>query len=714
MKLKIEHVGLKSPYLQQVKNLGKRHSRTLGFFPEGAFEEHARKGNVLAAIDEEGEFAGYVLFRSVHRHFSIPKAVIVHLAVEENFRGKGVAAFLVSKLHDQLKDTHLRIELACRQDYAENGAWSRLGFQKIGERPGRSVDGVLLDMWVIQLQDLPLFKLLEEMESRTQIGAVLDVNVLFRLQDDLSQLSGNDRLLAEEAKALDMDWLEDEVHFLITPELEIEITRHSDQMTRHRRRLFAKQFSVIGSKPEEIDGIITTLSEVFPAQTSESDRSDLQQIAHAISGNAQFFITDDRGLLKKSEQIFERFGIRLMSPGEFIVSIDEAIREQEYFPERLASSSIRIARLKATELQDLYSVLKCNSTSERIGEFETKIRNYLSNPHIHDVLSIRRGTNKVIGIWVHQKKETNILTVPMYRVISSRLTPTIKRYMIQKSVAESVAGGFMVTEFIEDCPDSETENALVELGFARVDGSWLKFNVDYCGPYEQVRARLLKQTEDIGQQVKPLVEAVLDPAIDIGDRFSLAEIEKRLWPVKIIDFPIPTFVVPIKPQWAQELFDERLASQTLFEPSVELILKNENVYYRHARNSGNISAPARILWYITKGDGYQGTMRIRACSYLDEVVVDSPKALYKRFQRLGVYEWNNVNDLTQGDLTLNIMALRFSRTQLFSKPISLNDYRAILLTADGKGPVLQSPQQISGKAFFAIYKSATDTDTSYN
>jgi len=49
-----------------------------------------------------------------------------------------------------------------------------------------------------------------------------------------------------------------------------------------------------------------------------------------------------------------------------------------------------------------------------------------------------------------------------------------------------------------------------------------------------------------------------------GHPERVLELERLFWPTKITDSCIPCFIVPIKPVWAQHLFDEGLASQTLF------------------------------------------------------------------------------------------------------------------------------------------------------
>ncbi|HMJ08275.1 MAG TPA: GNAT family N-acetyltransferase, partial [Pyrinomonadaceae bacterium] len=85
MSIVIQTIEHSSPYLSDIKRLGKRNSATLGFFPEGAFDDHAQRQQIIAAICENGKLAGYLLYRVSNR-----TARIVHLCVDERFLGKGV------------------------------------------------------------------------------------------------------------------------------------------------------------------------------------------------------------------------------------------------------------------------------------------------------------------------------------------------------------------------------------------------------------------------------------------------------------------------------------------------------------------------------------------------------------------------------------------------------------------------------------------------
>jgi ribosomal protein S18 acetylase RimI-like enzyme len=79
--------------LESVIALHRADSRQLGFFPRGAFEDHARMGQILLARNERDEVLGYLLYRVAKQ-----RAMIVHLCTAPGARGKGVARALVQHL----------------------------------------------------------------------------------------------------------------------------------------------------------------------------------------------------------------------------------------------------------------------------------------------------------------------------------------------------------------------------------------------------------------------------------------------------------------------------------------------------------------------------------------------------------------------------------------------------------------------------------------
>jgi hypothetical protein len=213
----------------------------------------------------------------------------------------------------------------------------------------------------------------------------------------------------------------------------------------------------------------------------------------------------------------------------------------------------------------------------------------------------------------------------------------------------------------------------------------------------------------VGDLIVELVNAVEEK-----DSFRLADLERRLWPARILDANIPNFIVPIMPVWAQHLFDEGIARQTLLGGRDDLLLRNENVYYRSARSGGGILSPARILWYVTQDKNNPITsMQIRACSSLDEVIIGRAKDLYNQFERLGIYEWEDVLRTAKHNVNNKIMALRFSNTVILPQPIGLQTLKNIIKEEEGKEPMLQSPQRIHNRTFARIYRAALLYDGSH-
>ena len=139
-----------------------------------------------------------------------------------------------------------------------------------------------------------------------------------------------------------------------------------------------------------------------------------------------------------------------------------------------------------------------------------------------------------------------------------------------------------------------------------------------------------------------------------------------------------------------------------------MAIRREYVYYSAKSSAGVLTAPGRILWYVSDDEKALGSKQVRACAQLDEVIIDTPKNLYRQFRRLGIYEWKNVYDLAGGDMNRNILALRFSNTELFTSPIPVATLRNILLKHDCRSPLV-SFFRVSRQVFSEIYTLGNQT-----
>lgn len=192
---------------------------------------------------------------------------------------------------------------------------------------------------------------------------------------------------------------------------------------------------------------------------------------------------------------------------------------------------------------------------------------------------------------------------------------------------------------------------------------------------------------------------------DSGLSLFAAAVERRLWPVKVTGAGLPTFVVPIRPAWAAQLFDSTLAARTLFGREAGLGLSREHVYYRKPRNANGIAAPTRILWYVSGRGHGQPEGSIRAVSQLAEVVVGRPLTIHERFSRLGVFDVDQVRGAA--DSSGRVMALRFTDTELLARPIMLSELRSIAQSEGASFVAPMSPRRIDEGLFERLYRQAS-------
>ena len=86
--------------------------------PEGGFDDNAARKNIIIA-SEGDELLGYLMFREVNRY---SRVTIVHLAVDEAYRGKGIST--------QLLDT-LRVSTVTERDHVRDRSQLRVKSEKL-------------------------------------------------------------------------------------------------------------------------------------------------------------------------------------------------------------------------------------------------------------------------------------------------------------------------------------------------------------------------------------------------------------------------------------------------------------------------------------------------------------------------------------------------------------------------------------------------------
>ena len=180
--------------------------------------------------------------------------------------------------------------------------------------------------------------------------------------------------------------------------------------------------------------------------------------------------------------------------------------------------------------------------------------------------------------------------------------------------------------------------------------------------------------------------------------YSAAEVERAWWPAKVIDSLLPSYLIPIRQTYSQELLGAPLG---LFARPTALGLSREHVYFR-GPHGPKLRTPARLLWYMSGSAlGSVEPPAVVGASLLEELVQDSPERLDERFRHLGVWRQEQIVAAASNG---QAQALRFTHTEIFSRRVSLRTLKQIV----GRPP--RGPVAISGSAYASIYAAGHRRD----
>ena len=687
--MKIIKVHPSSPLLRNVIKLGDKARETLGFLPREAFQDYARKEQILAAVDQD-QLLGYILFR---RGNSV--VTIVQLCVDARHRKAGVAKKLVDELFETHRYLYHTIKLSCRRDYGLDEFWRALDFVPISERVGRATrTESTLTVWIRTDPDVTdLITSVSLNDAKKKI--VLDTNIVIDL------CSGS----SPETDALLQPFMSDYVSYFISQESFQEINKMDDKATRNEQREFVKQhFETIQAFDRALfDSVKVDLLSLKDTSASTNTGRDISHIAYSISFGADAFITRDNGWLNNSysDYIFDTYGLMILSPGELVKAIDEILSPNNYAPVQLLGLSLQYAEMKpelyGATVDALYPVY--NGGKKNI--FEQDLRRWMADTQNYH-LELMQSNDEVAGLIVYSSNQGSsvkhvysILVNP--KVIKPQWYFTFIKRMIFRLLEDAQAEGITTVKISKRNLCKEAIEALKSCLFIDYDSYLIKTLVRDI-------IKMSDAANEVGvpqNYINKLMQSLSNDEISDELRArALTVIEKIFWPLKIDEETIPCFIIPIQARYAMDLFDENLyhINPCLFENTkIEAALSPENVYFKNSKKR-ILQAPARILWYVSADRALYGTKMIRACSYLDSVEVDTVNNLYKKYRRLGVLSRNEM--LKLGSDNRIITAYRFSYTELFKEPICLQDARRIL----GKQYTFQSAIEISRKSFFQIYK----------
>ena len=656
---------LDSVDIDAVDGLMKRHSGTVGFLPLAAIRDHVSLGCVLGAKNGAGELVGYMLYAANRDRFRVAQ-----LVVAEEYRGQHVARRLVEVLKSTAT-TQKVVTLTCRNDFPAHGMWPKLDFVPFDERPGRSREGYPLTRWRLAIAMGDQLDLFRANLSEEVLDVIVDAQIFY----DFDAADSED---TQASKVLLTDTFIDSLNIWITDELLVEIGRNDNPVERRDARDRAREFFDVKYDPLRFQRFCDDLQKILPSNT-ESQISDIKHLAKAAASDVKVFITRDNVLLKRARQIVKAVGVRVLGPTELILQLRELSDWQAAPAERVAGLTLEWRLLPAKTYGE-FPFDRFLEAGERLGQLRRALGNAMTDPSA--TLEILRSEGQPIAFRVLTREGPECLDIALARTIRSEDQSFFGRFLLADVIYKAIRDGFKMVSFESTAIPVGLTEGLAEMGFTESEGKFLRV----CLPRDMDRSATLR-----------MIAGLSPSSMNTYRAMSLAELETSCSPLAA-DARQNYLVIPIREGYAINLFDRQRSSRALIGGTPEVLLRWHHVYYRAGSLHKMIQAPARILWYVSGRP-----KEIVAVSHLDEVVVGSPKNLFRRFKRYGTLDWNALCQMSNGDLSKPLMALRFSHTFPFLRCVSLDEMWKVF-DEEGIGRSIQAPRKISCTAFLKLFR----------
>jgi hypothetical protein len=596
--------------------------------------------------------------------------------------------------------------------------WPGLGFESVREFPGRSAAGHLLVEWWLDHGHPSLFDLLEEpgpgKTADVSLRAVVDTNVFLDWRLEPPAGDSDSRALLEPwvGAVADVTWL-------VTPELESDLQRRSEDAEGDNVSAELGGLSVVKSDGIEFAEAWATARNILfgiehdVASMSPKALSDSRHIAHVVAAGESNFVTRDDELLAKADDLAEALRIEVMRPVDLLVRIHQIAFQDQYRPVALRSTEVSTTRLVPKTAETIATDLANRSEGQGKRAVLASLRSLLSRPEEVVTRVVTVGGAPTI-VYAETTSKAPYTHIPFFRMMPRRGAETVGRNVVWHMMECAMRRSCAAVVCADEAMDEGARQAFADMGFQKHGATLLRLLVAACGQprdlHERLRtmvSQLLTSKDPVPGEPASMVETYIKAVEELRRKpntILAMRLEEALWPLIVLGMNVPTFLVPIQPRWARELFDYELAGQELLPASADLMLNAENIYYCTGRKFSDLVEGARIIWYVSKGQTHDGVGAARAISTVREVMLGPAKEVYRRGRRLGVYKWSHIAKMVEGDVSKRVLAIRFSHTRLLREPVRYADLRRVYAAATSKTLSVRAPLRLPEDVLVEVLK----------
>ncbi len=510
----IEFIDNKNKFFEDVKALGRKNSATLGFMPEGGFEDYARKKSIIVAHDDK-TLAGYLMFRDVSR-FS--RVSIVHLCISEEFRRKGISTALLNVLKSKYEKIYRGISLSCRTDFEfASSVWRNFGFVPLEKVRSRSFNEKYLNRWWYDFNQPDLFSV----ALNSKVKALLDMNIIVKLREAEKAVFVSPQ---EDPRGLLADWLIDEAELCFSQEVFNEIDRDDNLQRAAKTRALLSSFTQLQVNVEEQKKVVKHLEQIICGK-SDNDISDRKHIASCIVSQTPYFITYDDGLLNRREIIEKQFSLQIFNPQEFIIQIDQLLHSEEYLPNQLIGvTSDFVSKPSPQELSNCINKFWMQKERENKPTF-TALVSELINKDEGKLYVVKRHNDSIAFYGITEKEDST--DIELLRIFDKDICNALFFRIISEILRRNLKSNKSQITFKEKYISEQQKAILDRFGFVIQNDFYIKYVYNIIVDKENA-SKIIKQSY-------PLL------TVNHSNRILLA-VERKLFPLKIKGLDIPAIV----------------------------------------------------------------------------------------------------------------------------------------------------------------------------
>lgn len=424
-----------------------------------------------------------------------------------------------------------------------------------------------LTTWWYDFNPRTLFSMMYEESGK--VRALLDANIIMKLRD--AGMGIKFKNPKEDPRCLLQDWLVDETELCYAPEVFNEINRDEDIRRGQATRDYVNSAFIQALFDTEKKTEIAKELEKILSGSSVNSISDRKQVASCIAAGIPYFITYDEAIIRKKDVIKTTYDVEIYTPQEFLMKIDQLLHREDYSPSLLKGVAFHtVAQQDAADLNASIDYFLQKRLHERKLDFENAVNG-----------CVNEG-GKLYTVNFEEQK------LAFYGIKDNDESSTIEFLRIAEGAVSASLMCQIVTDKIRECAKQKRKYIVLKEQYLTEEQ--MEFLMNF-GFKQQAQGAFVKEIRNEIVMMESL------PWQNLSNE-DFVRIEMMYFPLKIRDLDIKTYIIPIRPYWAGQLFDSIISSEDMFGADPEKLWSFENVYYRHTKPVTEVPM-ARILWYVS-------------------------------------------------------------------------------------------------------------------